>query len=316
MSEVNIYKKGIEAPKRNPKIEDFKHTLKLVTKNKLALSGLIIMAIYFGLALLDAIFPQYLGVSNTNSLLVFLHGRQPSLVEPIAPTLSRGWEYIFGTTQYGIPLFPAMLAALKFDMAYSLAIVGVGIAAGMIIGTASGYLGGMLDEVMMRVTDVFFSIPQIVIALALVYTLGFQFIYIVVSLMIIWWPIYARLSRSLALSTKEMRFVEAATASGSGKARNIFVHVFPNVLSPIFVQLSLDLGIIVQVFATLEFIGLNRGNPFLPELGQLINWGEQYFVYGAWWPVIIPSLFLVIFTVGVSVLGDGLRDVLDPKLRR
>lgn len=316
MAEVNVFKKETEISKRNPKIEDFKHTLRLFFKNKLAFTGFVIMMIYFIIAIIDAVYPQYLGVPNGNSLLEFLYGAPATAVQPHPPTLSRGIMYIFGTTQYGVPLFPAVLAALKYDMAYTLAIVGVGMLAGMIIGTASGYLGGMIDEVVMRITDVFFSIPQIVLALALVYTLGDKFIYIVFSFMIIWWPIYARLSRSLALSTKQMRFVEAATASGSSKTRNIFVHVLPNVLSPLFIQLSLDIGIIINLFAGLEFLGLNRGNPFLPELGILINQGEQYIVQGYWWPTIIPSIILVIFTIAVSVMGDGLRDVLDPKLRR
>lgn len=316
MAEVNVFKKNVEPQKRNPKLEDMKHTMKLFFKNKLAFSGFVVMMIYFFIALLDFVYPQYLGVTNANTMLSFLYGQQPQLVPPSPPTLSKGIMYIFGTTQYGIPVLPAMLAALKFDMAYSIAIVAIGVAIGMVIGTASGYLGGMVDEFMMRITDIFFSIPQIVLALAIIYTLGDNFIFIVVAFMIIWWPIYARLSRSLALSTKEMRYVEAATASGSSKFRNIFVHVFPNVLSPIFVQISLDIGIIVQLFASLEFIGLNRGNPYLPELGILINWGNQYIVYGAWWPIIIPSIFLVVFTIAVSVMGDGLRDVLDPKLRR
>lgn len=316
MAEVNVFRKKVETEKRSPRIEDLKHTLRLFFKNKLAFSGFIIALIYFAIAILDAVYPQYLGVTNANTMLSFLYGQQPQLTPPTAPTFSHGVMYIFGTTQYGIPLLPAILASLKFDMAYSLAIVAVGMSVGMILGTASGYLGGMFDEVMMRITDVFFSIPQIVLALALVYTLGDNFIFIVISFMIIWWPIYARLSRSLALSTKEMRYVEAAIASGSSKVRNIFVHILPNVLSPIFVQISLDIGIIIQLFAGLEYIGLNRGNPYLPELGILINWGQQYIVYGAWWPTVIPSIVLVIFTIGVSVMGDGLRDVLDPKLRR
>lgn len=316
MAEVNVFKKEREAPKRNPKLEDMKHTLRLFVKNKLAFTGFIIMLIYFFFAVLDAVYPQYLGVADANSMLAFLHGKPPSAIAPHAPSLSHGIYYLFGTTEYGIPILPILLAALKFDLSYTLLIVAFGAGVGMVIGTVSGYLGGLVDEVVMRITDVFFSIPQIVIALALVYTLGDNFIYIVVAFMIIWWPIYARLARSLALSTKQMRYVEAATASGSSRTRNIFVHVLPNVLSPLFIQISLDIGSIIQLFATLEYIGLNRGNPFLPEIGVILNMGFTYMTEGYWWTVVIPAIFLVIFTIAVSVMGDGLRDVLDPKLRR
>ena len=168
MAEVNVFKKNVEPQKRNPKLEDMKHTMKLFFKNKLAFSGFVVMMIYFFIALLDFVYPQYLGVTNANTMLSFLYGQQPQLVPPSPPTLSKGIMYIFGTTQYGIPVLPAMLAALKFDMAYSIAIVAIGVAIGMVIGTASGYLGGMVDEFMMRITDIFFSIPQIVLALAII----------------------------------------------------------------------------------------------------------------------------------------------------
>ena len=113
-----------------------------------------------------------------------------------------------------------------------------------------------------------------------------------------------------------MNFLYSLSSLLLNFVRNVFVHVLPNVLSPVFVQFSLDLGTIVQVFAALDFIGFNKGNPYLPELGNMLTWGETYLSYGAWWPIVIPGIFLLIFTVSVNLMGDGLRDVLDPKLRR
>jgi peptide/nickel transport system permease protein len=109
--------------------------------------------------------------------------------------------------------------------------------------------------------------------------------------------------------------VEAATASGASTARNVFSHVLPNVLSPVFVQISLDLGTIMQLFAVLFFLGV-ISDPYFPELGNIINLGQAWLSAGIWWPVIIPGVFILLFTISINLLGDGLRDVLDPKLRR
>ncbi|MEM3852226.1 MAG: ABC transporter permease, partial [Methanomassiliicoccales archaeon] len=200
-----------------------------------------------------------------------------------------------------------------------LLIVFSGLAIGIILGAISGFFGGYVDEVVMRITDIFFSIPSIVLAIAFVYVLsrdGFSGLEsLVIALIVIWWPTYARLTRGVTLSVKSMKYIEASIASGASRIGIVFKHVLPNVLSPAFVQLSLDLGSIVLIIAALDFIQLPIISPFVPELGKMINDGESYLVTGMWWPVTIPGLFLLLFTVSVNLMGDGLRDVLDPKLR-
>ena len=302
-------------PRRRPRVENLKYTFKLFLKNRIAFVGFVIVMIYAIITVLDYVYPAYLGVKDINSATSWIVTIKAAGL-PAGPTLSKGWWYIFGETRDYIPIFPVMLAALKVDITYSVAIVAVGASSGIILGVLSGYFGKLYDEVLMRVTDIFFSIPTLIMAIAITSVLGFSIQYVVIALMIIWWPIYARLTRGLALSVKSNKFVEAATASGSSGVRNVFVHVLPNVLSPVFVQFSLDLGTIVQVFAALDFIGFNKGNPYLPELGNMLTWGETYLSFGAWWPIVIPGIFLLIFTVSVNLMGDGLRDVLDPKLRR
>ncbi len=293
-------------------------TLRLTLSNKLALIGLIITITYYIIALLDTIYPEYLGVSNMSSLTVFLpnyHGNLPSVL-PTPPRFTSNIFYIFGTTQYGIPLFPAILASLKVDLGYSTIVVLVGAAVGVAIGSLAGYFGGFFDDALMRATDIFLGLPQLVFAIAITTILGRTLQNIVIALMIIWWPVYARLSRSQTLALKSSPFILAATAAGSSGIRNIYYHIIPNIFSPIFIQISLDIGSIVLLFAGLDFIGLNEGNPLLPELGKLIVIGESYLPVGIWWPIFIPGIFLLIFTVSVNMLGDGLRDSLDPKLRR
>ncbi len=338
----------VQKVRRHPRLEDWTATMKILIRSKIAMVGLVITVIYFFIAVLDWVYPQYLGVSAGNPLndaisafhrigtwngATFTVGinvdippyGSGALITLIPPTLSGptgtpGWWWWFGSTQYNLPIFPVMLASLKWDLTYTVLIVVSGAAIGTVIGTISGYYGGAIDEIVMRVADVFFSIPFLVLAIALIYILGAYLIYVVIALVIIWWPTYARLTRGQALSVKSNKFVEAASASGSTSIRTVFSHILPNVLAPVFVQISLDLGVIIQIFATLDFLGIHFTSIFLPELGNMLNWGDSAaYIFGTpmnWWPIIIPGIFLVIFTVAVNLFGDGLRDVLDPKLRR
>ncbi|MEM0156262.1 MAG: ABC transporter permease [Thermoplasmataceae archaeon] len=319
--------------KRNPGLENLKITFKLFFKSRLAFVGFIITLIYFVIAIMDTVYPQYLGVTNLSSMVYLLHGQVvSSSATPVAPSFNKGWYFWLGTTEFNFPILPAILESLKFDMSASILIVGVGAIIGVIIGTVSGYFGGITDETVMRITDIFFSLPFFVFAIAMVAILQVALHVapiddIVIALVIIWWPIYARLSRGTALTIKSQKFVEAATASGSSGMRNVFVHIMPNVLSAIFVQFSLDLGTVVGIFAGLDYLGINFGGTFFPELGNLIAEGQPYFgapyvlngqILGSsiWWPVLMPGIALLIFIVAVNLMGDGLRDVLDPKLRR
>lgn len=302
---------------------NLKFTLNLFINNKTALVGAIITAAYFIIALLDTVYPEYLGVTSIASVTSFLHskGLDPSVL-PTPPTLSDGWWYWFGTTEYGVPILPAMLAALKVDIGYSVIIVLSAAFIGLLIGASSGYLGGAYDEALMRVVDVFYGIPFLVFAIAVVYVLGRGIDILAVALIVIRWPFFARLSRGSSLSIRSTKYVEAAQAYGSSSLRNVFIHVIPNILSPIYVQVSLELGTVVLVFATLDFLGLSFANPLIPELGSMIagfagsGATSTFLAYGIWWPIVIPGVFLLIFTISVNLMGDGLRDILDPKLRR
>ncbi len=346
--------------RKHPRVEDFISTLKVFVKNRIALAGLIIVVIYAIIAILDWVYPAYLGIKSgfdlsdalvtfhmstylgkpilypspiTGSLIPFTigvsYGVPPygsgaiiTLIPPTlhGPTNTPGWWWIFGSTAYNLPIFPVMLASLKWDLTYTVVIVLIGAAIGTIVGTFAGFYGGATDEAIMRVTDIFFSIPFLVLAMAILYVMGVSINNVLLALIIIWWPIYARLTRGQALSVKANKFVEAATASGSSRIRTMFVHILPNVLAPVFVQISLDLGTVIALFATLDFLGFHYTSIYLPELGNMITWGDQTrYLFATpmnWWPFLIPALFLVIFTIAVNLLGDGLRDVLDPKLRR
>jgi peptide/nickel transport system permease protein len=305
---------------RNPRLENFNFTFKLFFKNKIAFFGFVIVLIYVAITILDFTYPKYLGTASgsINSLLDFTSPSHLGSSQP--PNFSKGWWYFLGTTTYNqYAIFPAMLAALKIDIPISFEVVFLGAVIGVIVGTTSGFIGGAIDEVVMRVTDVFFSVPFIVLVIAFIVVLsnilpGFE--PFLLALIIVWWPIYARVTRGQALSIKSQKFIEAAVASGASRVRNIFVHVLPNVLAPVFVQISLDLGTIVLIFSTLFYLGFSEFSPNLPELGNIMVLGINSFSTGAWWTLVIPGLFLLLFTISVNLMGDGLRDVLDPKIRR
>lgn len=306
--------------KRNARTESFMFSLKLLMKNKLALTGLIIVMVYVILTVLDFADPRYLGTASgsINSLYDFTFPN--SVGSPQQPTLARGWWYYLGTTYVNqFALLPSMLAALKIDIPISFEVVFIGALVGVVLGTTSGFLGGVFDEVMMRITDIFFSVPYLIMLFALLVVLD-RFIpgltVFVIALAIVWWPTYARLTRGQALSIKSLRYIEASVASGSSRIRNIFVHVLPNVLAPVFVQVSLDLGTIVLAISTLYFLGFSSFNPNTPELGNLMSLAVNQFMPGYWWTLIFPGIFLLIFTISINLFGDGLRDVLDPKVRR
>ncbi len=326
-----------------------------VLRNRMVLIGLGIILVFFLFDALDWFWPQYLGVSAGNSLtdaitafhresgvtyegrafvvglLVNLppYGTPGALLTILPPTLSGptntpSWWWWFGGTDFNLPLLPVVLASLKYDLTYSVLIVLAGAFIGTFVGAAAGYRGGIADEIVMRLTDVFFSLPYFIFALAIVYALGPDLVNVIIALVIVWWPNYARLARGQALRIKSNNYIEAAVASGSSSIRNVISHVIPNSLSAIFIQAALDVGVILQIFVTLGFMGSKYGfgllfhyePSFMPELGNVMSWGVAYiFSFPInWWPVIIPGAFIILFALGASLLGDGIRDVFDPKL--
>ncbi|MCI4434964.1 MAG: ABC transporter permease [Thermoplasmata archaeon] len=298
-----------------PRIENFKITMKILLKSPASAIGLIIVLVYFIIALLDQVDPYILGITtNVNTLI-------PNYVNtaPQPPSwLTNPWDFSlpFGTTYPGINLYDGIIKAIRIDIAFSLFVVVSGAIIGIVLGVFSAFYGGWFDEIIMRLTDIFFSIPYLVLVIALGVFLGRSLEILSIGLIILWWPIYARVVRGQALSIKEQTYVEAARASGVKNSRIIFRHILPNTMAPIFVQFSFDLATIVLALATLYFIGFAPSNSWLPELGFLSSIGYEYAIVGDWWTIVFPGFALMIFALGMNLLGDGLRDALDPRLRR
>ncbi|TLZ44681.1 MAG: ABC transporter permease [Methanobacteriota archaeon] len=286
--------------------------------NKTAVAGLVIFLLFIGDAVIVQIAPGLLGVDNPDSVIPPQFTQtNPECVG--APPEAPSWSHPFGTTQYGLSgigcldLLQLTMKAIRIDVAISFFVVLTGAAIGTLFGVVSAYLGRWFDELLMRVTDVFFSIPFLILALAVGYVVGRTLFNMALALIIVWWPLYARYARSLTLSTKESTFIEAARAAGSGRIKIMVFHIFPNVLPPILVQISLDVGTIITILATLAFIGFL--NVLVPELGVLANIGLGLAPLGYWWTVIVPGLVITAFALAVNLMGDGLRDVIDPRRR-
>ncbi len=195
-----------------------------------------------------------------------------------------------------------------------LTIIGADLVIGVLLGAFSGFIGGKFDEAMMRITDVFFSIPTLVLALAVAAALGRGLNNLVLAIIFVGWPGYTRLLRGQVLAEKERLYVDALRGLGIGRFRIIVRHIIPNTIYPVLVQATLDMGGIILTFAGLSFLGFGA-TALTPELGRLITAGQTY-IFQAPWLVAFPGLTILIISLAFNLMGDGIRDVLDPRLRR
>ena len=185
---------------------------------------------------------------------------------------------------------------------------------GVVLGGVAAYAAGKLDELILRVTDIFLAMPSLLLAIVFTTILGRTLENLTLSVLVTWWPTYVRLMRSQVLTEKEKPYVEALRAVGAGRLRILFRHIVPNSIYPILVQGTLDIGSVILTFSALTFIGFSP-SPLIPELGNLVNQGIQ-FVFTAPWLILFPGLTIFIVSLGFNLLGDGIRDIFDPRLRR
>ena len=184
---------------------------------------------------------------------------------------------------------------------------------GVTLGAVAAYFGGWTDEIIMRITDIFLTVPALVLAIAISAALGKGMTNVMIGISLVWWPGFARLTRSLVLIKREEAFVEASRGMGASHGRILFRHILPNILSPIIVKMSTDFGFAVLTAAALGFIGLGAQPP-APEWGAMINEGREHFPE-RWWIATFPGLAIFVMVFSWNLLGDGLRDMLDPKAR-
>lgn len=225
---------------------------------------------------------------------------------PLAPP---SLKYLMGTDQLGRDVFSRIISATPNDFSVSLVVIAFSLIVGALIGTYAAFNGGLLDEALMRLTDVFFAIPALVLAMAIGIALGPGIQHMTIALMIIWWPPYARLARGEALKIAHQNYIEAARLAGSGRTRIILGHALPNITLTLLVYASLDVGTVILVYAGLSYLGL-AVRPPLPDWGEMVSSYQDFMLSSPWLPF-FPGLVIALGVIGFSLLGDGLRDSLE-----
>jgi peptide/nickel transport system permease protein len=223
-------------------------------------------------------------------------------------------QHWFGTDQLGRDILSRVVVATRLDLAISLAAVALSFVAGSALGSSAGYFGGWTDRLVTRVMDTIMAFPLFVLAMGIVAALGNTLANIVYATAVINVPFYARMARAEVNVRRDAGFVHAARLSGNGPARVLAVHVFPNCLPPMMVQVSLNLGWAILNAAALSFIGLGVRPP-TPEWGIMVAEGAAFIVSGEWWIALFPGLALMTAVFCFNLLGDGLRDLIDPRRR-
>jgi peptide/nickel transport system permease protein len=220
----------------------------------------------------------------------------------------------FGTNELGQDVFSLVVAGSRVSLLAGLAVVTLAALIGTVIGAVAGYVGRWVDEALMRFTDLMLTLPSLILAMAVAAALGPGIGNMVFAIVLSWWPGFARLVRGEVMARKEEVYVQAARALGASAPRILFRHVLPNIVSPIIVKASLDMGFAILTVASLGFVGIGVKPP-TPEWGVLLSLARGY-LPDYWWTAIFPGCAIFLAVFAFNLLGDGLRDVLDPRARR
>jgi peptide/nickel transport system permease protein len=249
----------------------------------------------------------------TGALAPILAPYDPIEISPdrrLTPPSPANW---LGTDEVGRDILSRIIHGARISLQIGVTIVFFAAVIGLAIGLISGYFGGVLDQSLMRLTDMFMSFPTLILAIAMTAALGPSLFNAVLSMIIVWWPIYARLIRGEVLAVKEKEYIRAIRALGARPFKVIFFHVLPNTIDVVVIRASIDFGNAVMFCAALSFIGLGAQPP-QPEWGAMVTTGRDY-LRDAWWLVTFPGLAIFLTVMGFNLFGDSLRDFLDPKLR-
>lgn len=235
----------------------------------------------------------------------------PNLVDKLQ---SPSFIHLLGTDQFGRDILSRIFFGIRTVLIEGIAVVGIGVVVGVPLGVIAGYYGGILDEIIMRITDIFLAFPYLLLALIIVATLGAGLLNVIIALAVTWWPWYVRIARAQAVSLKNRPFVLSAKALGVKSFRILISHILPNSLTPVIIQSTLDFAGVILSAAGLSFLGLGVQEPFA-DLGLMISEGQPYLLY-YWWVATFPGIALFIIAIAFNLLGDSLRDILDPKYQR
>lgn len=275
------------APRRLPRF----------VRSPLNVVGLVLLGLFVGAALFA-------------SVLAPIDPLKQSLGQRLKPPTAAHW---LGTDQLGRDLYSRILYGARISLMLGVIVVGAAGFVGTTVGVVAGYAGGWVDEILMRITDIFFAFPALILAMAIAGALGPSLNNTMLAIAAVSWPVYARLVRAQTLTLRGREFVEAARSLGASPGYIILRHILPNTLAPLLVQASFDMGGAILSAAGLSFIGFGAQPP-QPEWGVMISDGRKYITTHLWLSL-FPGLAIFFTVAAFNLLGDGLRDALDPRLR-
>ncbi len=282
-------------------IQETRHGVRIFLKDRLAVAGLVVIVLAILAAVLApqlAPYPEQ-GRGQTNLPTRFA---APSADHPM------------GADSQGRDVLSRVLFGARLPLTIAFVATAAIILIGVPLGGIAGYYGGRVDDIVMRVTDIFLAFPSLVLAIAFVAFLGPSIRNVVIAIVISWWPWYTRLVRGMAVSLRHRPYVEAARTMGVRNPTIIRRHILPNALGPVIVQATIDIGTVILAAAALSFLGLGASAP-TPEWGLMVSEGRQY-ILQQWWIGTFPGLAIFALVLAFNVVGDGLRDVLDPRSKR
>ncbi|HEY3361974.1 MAG TPA: nickel transporter permease [Methanosarcina sp.] len=271
--------------------------MKLRIKNKNP--GLVLSAGILILFILAALFAGYIAPHNPEKANLELRLKEPCK------------EFPLGTDDLGRCILSRIIFGTRVSLSVGLLVVSSSLALGLAIGTLSGYYGGWVDEIVMRVVDAFLAFPSLLLALGIAGLFGAGFMNMVIALIVVDWASYARLARSSVIAVKEQEYIKAAKGLGAGDLHVILRHVIPNVISPLIVMATMGMGYVILSAAGLSFLGFGVQSP-IPEWGSMLSEGKIY-IRSAPYVMIFPGLAIMLAVLAFNYLGDGLRDLFDPR---
>jgi len=278
-----------------------RHVLSVVARDPLSLASTVVLVVFILMAIFaDQVAPypeEGAGRTNVGNTMLAPSG-----------------EHIFGTDRLGRDMLSRVIVGARSALIVPIGVVAIAVLLGAPLGAIAGYKGGWVDEVIMRITDLFLAFPSLLLAMAIVSALGRGLENAAIALVISWWPWYTRLVRGVTISLRQRYFVEAAQAIGVSDWIIILRHILPNTISPILVQATVDMGTVILAMGGLAFLGLGTQPPN-PDWGLMVSEGRS-FILDQWWISTFPGIAIFIVVLAFNLLGDTLRDIFDPRQYR
>lgn len=273
----------------------------ILKRNWLYAFSLTVVVLFLGYSLVEGIFPRITGY-NPTSVNLANYLQPPSLLYP------------FGTDDLGRNIFLEVLYGAPIDAGVSVAIILFSFTIGVLSGSIAGYFGGFIDEVLMRITDIFLAFPGLVLAVAISAALGPGVINAMIAMAVVSWPVYTRIARGETMTLRDQQFVLAAKASGLGRTAIVVSHIIPNVVTPMLAYATADFGNVIILFSVLGFLGIGAQPPYF-DLGRIVYEGQNFLQFAPWYPI-LPGVVIFVIVLSFAFVGDLFRDFLDPRMRR